>query len=326
MELSKEKLQIMQMSDEEVRRLLALAKEKKQLSPPPRPANRKSADLDGALQGIIGLDEPKRALRRIIAYHRLQEEAKARGIVLNDKTCHMCFVGNPGTAKTTFARACAKAFQIEGMLAGDAFIEVGRADLIASYSGQTAPKVKKAIKSAAGGVLFIDEAYSLLEDAEGGYGDEAIATLVQEMENRRDVIVIFAGYPDKMEAFLSRNPGLKSRVPFTVHFPDYSCEELVEIAGCIARKGGFRLDPGSEAVIRDIVRQEMGRPDFGNARYVRNLIEAAQMNRACSLAYKADLRRLPDSELFVLRAEDFEKPQNIGDGGMKGRTIGFSAT
>jgi SpoVK/Ycf46/Vps4 family AAA+-type ATPase len=308
------------MPDDEVRNLLRIAYNERLCSPPRFSGNNSQ---EQALEEIVGLEEAKRVLKQIIAYHRLQVEAKKRGVVLPAKRYHMCFVGNPGTAKTTFARACAMAFQLEGILLKNVFMEVGRAELIASYSGQTAPKVKNAFDAASGGILFVDEAYSLVEDAEGGYGDEAIAAIVQEMENRKDVIVIFAGYPDKMEVFLSRNPGLKSRIPFTVHFPDYTSEELVKIAKIMATKGGFQLSPDSEVVIKNIVNEEQGKPDFGNARFVRNLVEIAQMNRACASAYKRDFSYLPDSELFILQARDFERPHGIITNDNYERKIGF---
>lgn len=325
MELSREKQQILEMSDEEVKRLLRLARETKASAAPPS-ALKTAPDLDALLRQIVGLEEPKQMLRRIVAYHRLQAEAASRGLALGGKASyHMCFTGNPGTAKTSYARFCAKILLAEGLLSNSVFYEAGRADLVALYSGQTAPRVRDAFDKAKGGVLFIDEAYSLVEDQSGGFGDEAIATLVQEMENRRDVIVVLAGYPDRMETFLSRNPGLKSRISFVVHFPDYSCDELVRIAGCIAARSGFRIDPGAEPVIRSLLQPELGKADFGNARFVRNLVEAAQMNRACALFAGSDLSALPDSELLVLRAEDFTAPRKIEDTLPHARAIGFTA-
>ena len=323
LKLSKEKQQILQMPDAEVRRLLRLTQGDRSPAPASPAAPAQKEDIQKTLQGIVGLEEAKQVLKQIVAYHRLQTEANQRGIALKNRSCHMCFAGNPGTAKTSFARVCAKVFQMEGICSRNVFHEVGRADLVASYSGQTAPRVKKAIRDAAGGVLFIDEAYSLLEDKEGGYGDEAIAALVQELDNCRDVIVIFAGYPDKMAEFLSRNPGLRSRIPFVVRFPDYSCEELLKIARHIAQRGGFRLDPGAESAIESIVKRDLGKPEFGNGRYIRNLVEAAQMNRACSLVYGTDLSGVSDAELFVLRAEDFKRPAGIVAGGSR-KPIGFS--
>ena len=152
-------------------------------------------------------------------------------------TRHMVFTGNPGTAKTTVARLFARIMKENNLLETGEFIEVGRADLVGKFVGWTASLIKKRFSEAKGGVLFIDEAYSLVDDRSGSFGDEAINTIVQEMENNREnVIVIFAGYPDRMKEFIDRNPGLSSRIAFHVSFPDYSTPELCDIANLAAKR------------------------------------------------------------------------------------------
>jgi SpoVK/Ycf46/Vps4 family AAA+-type ATPase len=188
-------------------------------------------------------------------------------------------------------------------------VEVDRSGLVAGYVGQTAIKTQEQISAALGGVLFIDEAYSLLDDKGGMYGDEAINTIVQEMENNReDTIVIFAGYSNEMEKFMERNPGLRSRIAFHVHFEDYNTEELCEIGKLMVTKNGMKLDGEAEKkmeVIFDAARQQ---EDFGNGRYVRNTIEKARMKQASRLM-RMDIPKLTSEDVATFLAEDFEVPK-----------------
>ena len=194
---------------------------------------------------------------------------------------NMLFAGNPGTAKTIAARITAGILHEIGLLPCAEMIEAGRADLVARYEGQTADKVREIFARARGKVLFIDEAYALVENVRGEYGDEAINTIVQEMENHReDTVVIFAGYPDEMEKFFLRNPGLRSRVPFTVHFSDYSAEELLQITELETKKRGFALNPDARDKVMQLCRAAAADPDAGNGRFSRNLAENAVMNYA----------------------------------------------
>ena len=186
-------------------------------------------------------------------------------------------------------------------------VEVGRADLVGKYVGHTAPLVKRAFDEAKGGVLFIDEAYSLLDDKSGLFGDEAINTIVQEMENRRnETIVIFAGYPNEMERFLARNPGLKSRIAFHVPFEDYSADELVEITKLIAKNKGNTIDNEAVKKLSHIYQNAVGASDFGNGRYVRNIVEKAELNRASRIA-KMNFDEVSKTMLESFSVEDFEE-------------------
>ncbi len=195
--------------------------------------------------------------------------------------------------------------------------------MVAKYTGRTSIKVKAVFGKAKGNVLFIDEAYSLVDGWENEYGDEAIATIVQEMENNRDdMIVIFAGYPDKMEKFLSRNPGLRSRVPFVVEFKDYSADELTAIAKSEAARRGYTVAESAEKKIHEICSAAMKADEFGNGRFSRNLVEAAVM-RAASRTINTMTPEADFDSLFVLEASDFAAPDNLKKE-KKTRTIGFS--
>ncbi len=277
------------------------------------------------LREMIGLEGIKRQVDEIVAFAKLQKVAKQHGRKLGGVNLNLTFLGNPGTAKTTVARIFARIMKENGVLSKGGLMEVGRADLVAKYLGQTAIKVKEVFKKAKGNVLFIDEAYSLIDNCENEYGDEAIATIVQEMENRRDdMIVIFAGYPDKMESFLARNPGLRSRVPFTVSFPDYDADELTAIAKSEAARRGYALTDAAERKVRRLSERAMRTAEFGNGRFSRNLVEAAMMRAAVRVmnesAAKPDLRAL-----FRLEESDFALPDNLKQSEPAARPIGFRA-
>ena len=231
------------------------------------------------LNELIGLTEVKEQVKRIAAYAKMKK-AMPEGCNLNT-TLNMQFTGNPGTAKTTVARILAGILYDIGILSKNDVVEVGRADLVGKYVGHTADLVKSVFKKAKGKMLFIDEAYSLVDDNNNSFGDEAINTIVQEMENhRKETIVVFAGYPDKMEEFFSRNPGLKSRVPFTINFNDYSAEELTEIVEFEAKKIGFSINSEAQDKILNICKAAAGKAELGNGRFCRNLVEDAVLNYA----------------------------------------------
>ncbi|MBR6050225.1 MAG: AAA family ATPase, partial [Clostridia bacterium] len=274
------------------------------------------------LNEMIGLTEAKSVIEKALAYYKIQRIYKDKGIKQDRAAMHMVFTGNPGTAKTTVARLFARIMKENGLLSRGHLVEVGRSDLVGKYVGWTAPTVKEKFKAAAGGVLFIDEAYSLVDDRGGLYGDEAINTIVQEMENRReDLVVIFAGYPDKMEEFLCKNPGLRSRIAFYVPFADYNTEELCDIARMIGKAKGVSFSGKAMdklSVLFDCVRMQ---DDFGNGRYVRNLIELSKMNQACRILGK-DPETVTEKALTLIEEEDIELltpgPKNTA------RQIGFA--
>ena len=266
-------------------------------------------DYMAKLDELIGLTCVKEQIRKIAAFAKMKQDMSENGNANISLALNMGFVGNPGTAKTTVARIVAGIFYEMGLLSGKELIEVGRADLVAEYIGQTAIKVKNVFRKAKGKVLFIDEAYSLVDDRKGSFGDEAINTIIQEMENNReDTIVIFAGYPDEMESFFSRNPGLKSRVPFTIKFSDYSADEMVKIAELEAKNRGFSIGTEAYERVNDICSAASLHTDMGNGRFCRNLIESAILGYA-SRIYGSD-----DGEAdknYILAAEDFISPTGM---------------
>lgn len=255
------------------------------------------------LQALVGIRAAKDQVKKILAFAKMRKAMEENGEHLEPITMNMEFVGNPGTAKTTVARIVAGLLKEIGIITTGKFIEVGRADLVAQYVGQTAPMVQNVFQKAKGGVLFIDEAYSLLEERRGEFGDEAINMIVQEMENnRKDTIVIFAGYPDEMDEFFLRNPGLRSRVPFRVNFEDYNVEEMLDICKLEAFKKGFLTDDMADKKIMEICEKSIKNKNNGNGRFCRNLIEKGVLNFA--------FRNYGDSDVnekieYILRKEDF---------------------
>lgn len=258
------------------------------------------------LQKMIGLTDAKKVIGEAIGYYKAQKLFAEKGLQADHPAMHMVFTGNPGTAKTTVARLFAQIMKDNGLLSEGGLYEVGRSDLVGKYVGWTAKIVKEKFRQAQGSVLFIDEAYSLLDDREGMYGDEAINTVVQEMENRReDMVVIFAGYPEEMEQFLSRNPGLRSRIAYHIPFEDYSAGELYEIAQLTAEQKGMKLAGDAREKLLPVFENVAGLEDFGNGRYVRNLIEKARMKQAARLV-KLPFDTVTEEDVATLRAEDFD--------------------
>ena len=219
-------------------------------------------------------------------YHKAQKLFADKGMKTDHPSMHMVFTGNPGTAKTAVARLFARIMRENGILSKGQLVEVGRGDLVGRYVGWTAQTVQKKFKQAEGGVLFIDEAYSLVDDRDGSFGDEAINTIVQEMENHRgNTIVILAGYPDKMEEFLQKNPGLRSQIAYHVPFADYTVEELCQIAELIAKKKGLYFDNQAQEKLTAVFETARKQADFGNGRYVRNVIEAICITEGCDFVH-----------------------------------------
>lgn len=262
----------------------------------------KKFDAMDELESLIGLEGVKNQVKRIRAYAKMKQAnpvCAASGMSLN-----MVFKGNPGTCKTTVARVLAKIFFELGILESSNIVEVGRSGLVGRYIGSTAIRVRETFEKASGKLLFIDEAYSLAEQDHDGYGQEAISTIIQEMENRRDkTVVIFAGYPEQMDEFLKSNPGLKSRVPFEISFNDYSSSEMFAIAEHEAIKRGFKISPEAKSRVMTLISSYGMEPDSGNGRFVRNLVENAIMNYACRF-YGEDVSYEAKND-FVLLPEDF---------------------
>ena len=258
------------------------------------------------LQRMVGLKEIKEIVDQIINAAKVQKVRSQMGLDTYGASRHMIFTGNPGSAKTTVARLLAQILKKEEVLESGTLVECGRADLIAKYVGWTAQTVRKKFREAQGGILFIDEAYSLLDDS-NSFGDEAINTIVQEMENHReDVIVIFAGYPDKMESFLQKNEGLRSRIAFHLNFPDYNEAELMEILTLMADEKGYSLDEATREKCLGIFAVACKNKEFGNGRFVRNLLEQAMLRQSDRIIREAGGKRISKSMLCTLIATDFD--------------------
>ena len=266
----------------------------------------KSSEPYDELQKMIGLSDIKQIVDEIIDSAKIQKLRSNMGMDSYKPSLHMVFTGNPGSAKTTVARLITQIFTKEGILKSGKYVECGRADLVGKYVGWTAKTVRSKFREANGGVLFIDEAYSLVDDS-NSFGDEAINTIVQEMENHRDdVIVIFAGYPDKMNDFLDKNEGLRSRIAFHLDFPDYNAEELVGILKLMAEKKGYKLSDEIEAKCKEIFGLAVKQKEFGNGRYARNLLEQAMMAQSRRITNEYNGMEITRKVLTTLKVEDFE--------------------
>ena len=273
------------------------------------------------LENLIGLGEAKKVIKSAIDYNKAQKIFRDNGIPVENMCRHMVFTGNPGSAKTTVARLFAQIMKDNKILPSGNLIEVGRASIVDRFVGGTAPRVVNLFRNARGKVLFIDEAYSLYDGDRGLFGDEAVNAIVQEMENRRDeTIVIFAGYPDKMETFLDMNPGLRSRISFHVHFDDYSEDELWQILNLFVSKSGMTLSAGVEEKVRPILREAKTHVNFGNGRFVRNLFEKARRNQASRIV-ENEGKSLERNLLTSLIPDDFESIEHYVQ---KDKTIGFT--
>ncbi|MBQ9493588.1 MAG: AAA family ATPase [Oscillibacter sp.] len=268
--------------------------------PPPE----KIEDLLEELNGYIGLEVVKKEVRSLIDLVKVHKMRRENDLPEPDLSLHMVFTGNPGTGKTTIARLMSRIYHSLGILSKGQLVETDRSGLVAGYVGQTALKTSKVIEKAMGGVLFIDEAYTLSGKGESDFGQEAIDTLLKAMEDHRDdLIVIVAGYDELMDRFVRSNPGLESRFNRFLHFDDYSAEELLAMFKMRCDKGKYTLSEEAEARAKKRLEAENG-PSFGNGRGVRNLFERVLVRQAGRLA---SAEQVTKDQLMEIRPEDFDE-------------------
>ena len=278
---------------------------------PEKTERKRGSSAYRTLQNMTGLDKVKNIIDEIIAVSTVSKRKRTLGIEDKAKSCHMIFTGNPGTAKTTVARLLAQILREEKILKHGSFVECGRSDLVGKFVGWTAKNVVSMFNRAEGGILFIDEAYSLANDLDHGFGAEAIDTIVQEMENRRDrMIVILAGYSEPMKRLLDANSGLSSRIAFHIDFPDYGVGELEDIMSSMLRDNKLRISEDAVRKCRGIYQKAVPVDGFGNGRFVRNLIESAQLRQALRLRKQYGRRDIPKKALTELVADDFCLPES----------------
>lgn len=272
------------------------------------------------LANLIGLDSVKQLVADQINFMRIQKEKRDRGLRSEFHPMHMVFTGNPGTGKTEVARLIAKILKDEGILSVGELYECGRQDLVAPYVGHTAPKVHSLFRKAKGSVIFIDEAYSLANSPGDSFGNEAITTLIDDMEKfREEVVVILAGYSEEMRQLMDTNPGFRSRVKFHVDFPDYTPDELLQILHHFAKRSGLILANGVDERVYDILQHCTKTRESGNARFVRTLFENAQLHQSSRLRQQGDPAELSDEHLGTLEPDDFQALEDR----QKQRPIGF---
>ncbi len=262
------------------------------------------AEVLRPLDDLVGLSGVKSVIESIFAHVMVQRMREDVNLIYDRTVDHMAFTGNPGTGKTTVARMLGQIFANLHILTSGHVVEVERADLVGEYVGHTAQKTRAALQKALGGILFVDEAYALARGGERDFGREAIDTLVKGMEDHRgELIVVIAGYEREMQHFLSLNPGMHSRFPIHVHFADFTDIELTEIAYRIAKDRDYKLTPSAVQALRRMLAKERTMSTFGNARTVRNIMEAAmrdQAARVINLEYptRDDLMKVEAVDVF----------------------------
>jgi SpoVK/Ycf46/Vps4 family AAA+-type ATPase len=273
--------------------------------PQSRPADRSIADLDA----MVGLASVKGEINRLSARLQVERRRREQGLPVTPVSLHMVFMGPPGVGKTVVARTLGSIYAAVGMLRRGHVVETDREGLVAGYIGQTATKALERCKEALNGILFIDEAYSLVTGGTGDFGQEAISTILKFMEDNRDrIVVIVAGYPDKMRHFLESNPGLASRFSRRIDFPAYDQEELTEIFARLATQEKLSLPPGFEARIGPWLASARGREDWGNARSMRTLLERVREAQAERLAVHLD------ADLSEIVIEDIDRAVETMEG------------
>ncbi len=271
---------------------------------------------------LVGLAPVKARIREIAAFLVVSRARSAMGLEASTPSLHMCFTGNPGTGKTTVALRMAEILHRLGYVRKGHVVSVTRDDLVGQYIGHTAPKTKEVLKKAMGGVLFIDEAYYLYRpENERDYGQEAIEILLQVMENHRDdLVVILAGYKDRMDTFFQSNPGMSSRISHHIDFPDYSEPELLQIAEKMVGQMNYRLDADAEQAMDEYIRLRRQQPHFANARSIRNALDRARLRQANRIFQQAMLGQAEVSaqELCTLSAADI-RASRVFAGGLGGQ-------
>lgn len=264
-------------------------------------------DILAELDQLVGIGPVKDEIHRLTGMFRIQALRRLMGLPVSPSSYHCVFSGSPGTGKTTVARMMARVYHALGIIETDNLVEVDRSDLVAKYVGQTAVKTNEVIDSALDGVLFIDEAYALANGGPSDYGHEAVETLLKRMEDDRDrLVVVIAGYTDKMKTFIAMNPGLQSRFTRTIEFPDYSADELTEIFVRMAKQEEYVLMPGTLSHVRLEMERRVAKKtaSFGNARTVRSLFERVKEYQAQRLAPSLD--ELTREDLTALFQEDVD--------------------
>ncbi|WP_096190675.1 stage V sporulation protein K [Evansella halocellulosilytica] len=264
-------------------------------------------DIEADLEKFIGLNHIKQFIKEIYAWIYLNEKRKEEGLKAGKQVLHMVFKGNPGTGKTTVARLIAKLFKEMGVLEKGHLIEAERADLVGEYIGHTAQKTRDLIQKAIGGILFVDEAYSLARGGEKDFGKEAIDTLVKAMEDQQhSFVLILAGYPKEMDRFLKLNPGLPSRFPMKLTFPNYSVNELMMIANQMIKEREYELNEDAENVLRQLLieAKQEEYEHFSNGRFIRNLLEKSIRAQAVRLLEEDNYHK---KKLMTLTSKDLRK-------------------
>ncbi|MCF8169563.1 MAG: CbbX protein [Methylotenera sp.] len=261
--------------------------------------------MDALDRDLVGLKPVKSRIRDISALLVIDRLRLNLGLAAQSPSLHMCFTGNPGTGKTTVAMRMAQILHELGYVRSGHLVAVTRDDLVGQYIGHTAPKTKEVLKKAMGGVLFIDEAYYLYRpENERDYGQEAIEILLQVMENQRDdLVVILAGYKDRMDTFFMSNPGMNSRIAHHIDFPDYQEDELAQIAQHMLSAQNYRLNEEAERAFNKYLQLRKQQPHFANARSVRNALERARLRQASRLFANPN-KELTADDLSTLNAED----------------------
>ncbi len=262
--------------------------------------NNPFSHIDTSFSSFIGMEELKGTIKEVYATIVINGKRKEMGLPGSNQVLHMLFKGNPGTGKTTVARKLAQMYFDMNLLSKGHFIEAERADLVGEYIGQTAQKTRSVIQKAMGGILFVDEAYSLARGGEKDFGKEAIDTLVKHMEdNHNDFVLILAGYPYEMDRFLTLNPGLKSRFPFILDFEDYDIDQLTSIAKQMVQDREYELTKEAEWKLRTHIYKKKRETsvNFSNARYIRNIIEQSIRHHAVRLLNQEAFS--PDDLIFL---------------------------